>query len=50
MLRVTHSGQALAPRRVAFILNREHDNGGVGKARQVALTELHEGLVASCHT
>jgi hypothetical protein len=47
MLAVTHSGQALAPRHVALILNREQGNGGAGKTRQVALTELHEGLVGS---
>jgi hypothetical protein len=47
MLRVAHSGQALAPRHVALVLNGEHDNGGAGKTWQVALTELHEGLVGS---
>jgi hypothetical protein len=46
-LRVTHSGQALAPRRVALILDREHGNGSADKAQQVALIELHEGLVGS---
>jgi hypothetical protein len=47
MLRVTHSGLALAPRRVALIMNREQGNGGASKTRQVVLTELHEGLVGS---
>jgi hypothetical protein len=47
MLGVTHNGQALAPRRVALILDREQGNGGAGKARQVALIELCEGLVGS---
>jgi hypothetical protein len=46
-LRVTHSGQALALHHVALILNREQGNGSAGKARQVVLTELHEGLVGS---
>jgi hypothetical protein len=46
-LGVTHNGQALAPCRVALILNREQGNGGAGKAWQVALIELHEGLVGS---
>jgi hypothetical protein len=47
MLGVTHSGQALAPHRVALVLDGEQGNGGAGKARQVALTELREGLVGS---
>jgi hypothetical protein len=46
-LGVAHSGQALTPRRVALVMNREQGNGGAGKAQQVALTELHEGLVGS---
>jgi hypothetical protein len=46
-LGVTHSGPALAPCHAALVLDREHGNGGAGKARQVALTELHEGLVGS---
>jgi hypothetical protein len=46
-LGVTHNGQALAPCRVALILNRKQGNGCAGKAQQVALTELHEGLVGS---
>jgi hypothetical protein len=46
-LGVTHSGQALAPRRVALVLDGEQGNGSAGKARQVALTELREGLVGN---
>jgi hypothetical protein len=46
-LRVTHSGQALAPRRVALVLHGEKGNGSAGKAHQVALTGLCEGLVGS---
>jgi hypothetical protein len=46
-LRVAHSGQARASRRVALVLDREQGIGAVGKARQVALTELYEGLVGS---
>jgi hypothetical protein len=46
-LGVTHSGQALTPRHVAFILNREQGNGVASKARQVALIELHEDLLGS---
>jgi hypothetical protein len=44
---VTHSGQALAPHRIALVLDREQGNGSAGKARQVALTELYEGLVGN---
>jgi hypothetical protein len=47
MLGDTHSGQVLAPRHVALILNREQGDGGAGKSRQVALTKLCEGLVGS---
>jgi hypothetical protein len=47
MLGVTHSGQALAPCRVALILDGEQGNGSASKARQVALIELCEGLVGS---
>jgi hypothetical protein len=46
-LGVAHSGQALAPHRVALILNREHGNGGAGKAQWVALIELCAGLVGN---
>jgi hypothetical protein len=37
----------IAPRRVALVLNREQGNGGAGKAQQVALTKLREGLVGN---
>jgi hypothetical protein len=37
----------LAPHRIALVLNREQGVGGVDKVRQVALTELCEGLVGS---
>jgi hypothetical protein len=47
MLRVTHSGQALAPCRVALVLDKEQGNGGASKARQVVLTELCDSLVGS---
>jgi hypothetical protein len=47
MLGVAHSDQALAPRRVALILNGEQGNGGARKAQQVALIELCEGLVGN---
>jgi hypothetical protein len=43
----THNGQALAPHRVALILDGEQGNGSADKARQVALTEFYEGLVGS---
>jgi hypothetical protein len=46
-LRVAGGGHALTPHRVALILNGEQGNGGVTENRQVALTELHEGLVGS---
>jgi hypothetical protein len=46
-LGVAHSGQALAPRCVALVLNGEEGNGGAGKALQVALIEFREGLVGS---
>jgi hypothetical protein len=38
---------ALTPHRVALIPNGEQGNGGVTEDRQVALTELHEGLVGN---
>jgi hypothetical protein len=47
MLGVAHSGQALAPRHAALILEREQGNGGAGKVRQVLLTKLREGPVGS---
>jgi hypothetical protein len=46
-LGVAHGGQALTPCRVALVLDREQGNGGAGEARQVAITELREGLVVS---
>jgi hypothetical protein len=46
-LGVTDGGHALTPHRVALISNREQGNGDVTENRQVALTELREGLVGS---
>jgi hypothetical protein len=46
-LRVPNGSHALTPHRVALILNGEQGDGGVTKDRQVALTELREGLVGS---
>jgi hypothetical protein len=46
-LGVTHGGHALTPHRVALIPNGEQGNGGVTENRQVAPTELHEGMVGS---
>jgi hypothetical protein len=46
-LGVADGGHALTPHRVALILNGEQGNGGVTESWQVALTELHEGLVGS---
>jgi hypothetical protein len=46
-LGVTDGGHALTPYCVALILNGEQGNDGVTKNWQVALTELHEGLVGS---
>jgi hypothetical protein len=46
-LGVIDGGHALTPHRVTLILNGEQGNGGVAKNRQVALTELREGLVGS---
>jgi hypothetical protein len=46
-LGVANGGQALAPHRVALILNREQGNGGAIEALHVALTKLCEGLVGS---
>jgi hypothetical protein len=46
-LEVTDGGHALTPHRVALIPNGEQGKGGVAENRQVALTELREGLVAS---
>jgi hypothetical protein len=46
-LGVADGGHALTPHRIALILNEEQGNGSVAENRQVALTELHEGLVGS---
>jgi hypothetical protein len=46
-LRVVDGGHALTPHLVALILNGEQGNGSVAENRQVALTELREGLVGS---
>jgi hypothetical protein len=46
-LRVTNGGYALTPHRVTLIPNGEQSDGGVTEDRQVALTELREGLVDS---
>jgi hypothetical protein len=46
-LRVANGGYALTPHRVALVLNGEQGDGGVAEDRQVALTELSEGLVGS---
>jgi hypothetical protein len=44
---ITNSGYTLTPHRVALILNGEQGDGGVAEDRQVALTELCEGLMGS---
>jgi hypothetical protein len=46
-LRVIDGGHALTPHRVALVPNGEQGKGGVAENRQVALTELYEGLVGS---
>jgi hypothetical protein len=46
-LGVANGGHTLTAHHVALVLNREQGDGGVVKDRQVALTELHEGLVGS---
>jgi hypothetical protein len=46
-LGVTDGGHTLTPHRIALIPNGEQGNGGVTENRQVALTELREGLVGS---
>jgi hypothetical protein len=46
-LRVTDGGHMLTPHCIALILNGEQGNGGITENRQVALTELCEGLVGS---
>jgi hypothetical protein len=46
-LRVTDGGHTLTPHRVALVSNGEQGDGGVTEDRQVASTELREGLVGS---
>jgi hypothetical protein len=46
-LRVVDGGHALTPHRVALVPNGEQVNGSVAVDWQVALIELHEGLVDS---
>jgi hypothetical protein len=46
-LGVTNSGNTLTPHCIALIMDGEQGNGGVTENWQVALTELHEGLVGS---
>jgi hypothetical protein len=46
-LGVANGGHVLTPHPVALILNRGQGNGGVIEDKQVALTELREGLVGS---
>jgi hypothetical protein len=46
-LGVANGSHALTPHRVALVPNGEQGNGGAAKDRQVALTELHEGMVGS---
>jgi hypothetical protein len=46
-LSVANGGHVLTPHHVAHVLNGEQSNGGATEDRQVALTELREGLVGS---
>jgi hypothetical protein len=46
-LRVTDGGHVHTPHHVALVLNGEQGNDSVTENRQVALTELCEGLVGS---
>jgi hypothetical protein len=46
-LGVIDGGHALTPHRIALVPNGEQGKGGVAENRQVALTELREGLVGS---
>jgi hypothetical protein len=46
-LGVTDGGHTLTPHHVALVLNGEQGDSGVIEDRQVALTELREGLVGS---
>jgi hypothetical protein len=42
-----NGGHTLTPHRVALVPNGGQGNGGVIEDRQVALIELHEGMVGS---
>jgi hypothetical protein len=46
-LEVANGGHTLTPHRVALILNGEQGENGIIEDWQVALTELHEGLMGS---
>jgi hypothetical protein len=46
-LSVANDGYALSPHRVALVLNGKQGDSSVAEDQQVALTELHEGLVGS---
>jgi hypothetical protein len=46
-LRVANGGHTPTPHCIALVLDGEQGNGGVTEDRQVALTELREGLVSS---
>jgi hypothetical protein len=46
-LGVANGGHTLTPHRVALVSNGEQGDGGVTEDRQVALTELREGLEGS---
>jgi hypothetical protein len=46
-LGVANGGRALTLDSIALVLNWKKGDGGVAEDRQVALTELHEGLVGS---
>jgi hypothetical protein len=46
-LGVANGGHALTSHRVALVPNGEQGGGDIAEDRQVALTELHEGLVGN---
>jgi hypothetical protein len=46
-LEVANGSHALTLHRIALILNGEQGDGGAVEDQQVALTELHEGLMGS---
>jgi hypothetical protein len=46
-LEVANGGHTLTLHRIALILNGEQGDGGAVEDQQVALTELHEGLMGS---